>query len=359
MPMNKQKKTNRGVIKGASLEALIFDLLAGFPEKNQEIIKRRFGLTGQGQETLEAIGQDYGITRERVRQIEAATLKTLKSGMYMRKLAPPENALAKVLAATGGLAAERALLRQVLGADYKNPVYRNLVLFVLHLSDKFFDFSENEQYNRAWTLKKGFFRVAEEIIDTARDILAGQKEPVTFETLYKAIEKSPVPTSTLSSAMIHNYLLVSKEVVANRFKDWGLASWSQINPRGVKDRAYIILKKENRPLHFREITELINQSKLSKKAAHAPTVHNELIKDPRFVLVGRGIYALRDWGFREGTVKDVIVDTLKKAKKPLPREALLNLILTQRLVRRSTILLNLQDSNIFARNGRDEISLKK
>lgn len=358
MPRNKQKNENRGALKGAVLQALIFDLLADFPDKNQEIIKRRFGLTGKSIETLEAIGKDYGITRERVRQIEAATLKSLKKGQQIRKLSAAEDALMVRLNALGDMASEQEFLKEVLGEDYRNRMYRNLVLFVLHISDKFFDFSENKKYKRSWALKRGYFKRTEEIINMTRTILKAGKEPVTFDILYKEIDASPAPTSNLSKKIIQNYLFVSKEVVPNRYRDWGLATWSQINPRGVKDRAYIVLKKKSKPLHFREITNLINESKLSQRPAHAPTVHNELIKDPRFVLVGRGIYALRDWGFKQGTVKEIIVDILKKINKPLDREKLVSLVLKQRLVRRSTVLLNLQDNSLFTRNRKGEVIIK-
>lgn len=358
--MKSQLKTSKNkTIKGAELQALVFDLLASFPAKSQEIVKRRFGLLGGKKgETLEAIGKGFGITRERVRQIEAATLKAIKAGSAVRELAPFEEVLTAAIRKMGGVVAERELLKSILGEEYKNSAYRNLVLFVLNLSGKFFDLPENQNFKKAWTLKKGFFKKSQVIIDTAKSILKNIGEPVTFDQLYQEIDKSPVETSQYDANIIKNYLTLSKEVSPSLYQDWGLSTWNEINPRGVKDKAYIILKKEGKPLHFLKITELINESKMSKKGAHAPTVHNELIKDPRFVLVGRGVYALKDWGFREGTVKEIIEDILKRAKKGMPREKLVDLVLKQRLVRRSTVLLNLQDDSIFARNNRDEINLK-
>ncbi len=358
--MNQKVKTieNRGKIQGELLASIVFDLLASFPEKNQDIIKRRFGLSGEKNQTLEAIGKYYGITRERVRQIEAATLKSLKENSDIKKIEPVEKIIANTLMNLGGIASEEILLKDLLGEDFNNPTYRSLVLFILNLSDKFFDFSENSEYNRAWTLKRGFFKRTNKIIETAKEILQEVAEPVTFNKLYQKIEAAPVETSDLNQEIIENYLGISKKVISNPYQDWGLAGWGEINPRGVKDRAYLVLKKEGKPLHFQQITDLINKSQLSQKKAHAPTVHNELIKDPRFVLVGRGIYGLREWGYKQGTVKEIIMDLLKRAKKPVLQEKLVDLVLKQRIVRRSTVLLNLQDTSLFARNKKDEITLK-
>lgn len=356
--MVRKDQINKGKIRGALLQALIFDLLASFPEKNQEIVKRRFGLLGKSRETLETIGKDYEITRERVRQIEAATLRALKEDFKMRRLKPFEEVMVSLLRNMGGIVNETDFLKKILGEDFKQAAFRNQVLFVLHFSDKFFDLPETQMFNSAWTLRRGFFRETKELINLAKDILKNTGKPLTFSELYQKIDHSPLDTSNLNPQIIYNYLRLSKEVTYNLYNDWGLSTWNEINPRGVKDKAYIILKKEGRPLHFQQITILINKSKLGKKLAHAPTVHNELIKDPRFVLVGRGIYALRDWGYREGTVKEVIIDILKKARKSVPHEKLVDLVLKQRLVRRSTVLLNLQDDSFFVRKENDEISLK-
>ncbi|SBW24441.1 hypothetical protein FDG2_4160 [Candidatus Protofrankia californiensis] len=48
------------------------------PERAVRIVERRFGLGTGDEETLEDIGADYGVTRERIRQIQAKSLKTLR-----------------------------------------------------------------------------------------------------------------------------------------------------------------------------------------------------------------------------------------------------------------------------------------
>ena len=70
------------------------------------------------------------------------------------------------------------------------------------------------------------------------------------------------------------------------------------------------------------------------RRTHPQTVNNELIKDPRFVLIGRGLYALSEWGYEPGTVKDVLVQILKDSGKALRKEDVLQLISERRCGRK-------------------------
>ena len=42
----------------------------------------------------------------------------------------------------------------------------------------------------------------------------------------------------------------------NVFDEVGLISWAEVKPKGVRDKAYLVLKKENKPKHFTEIAKL-------------------------------------------------------------------------------------------------------
>ena len=102
-------------------------------------------------------------------------------------------------------------------------------------------------------------------------------------------------------------------------------------------------------MHFSEISKKIKQSDFKRKDVTTQAIHNELIKDDRFILVGRGIYALKEWGFKKGTVSDVITDILKKANEPLHRDEIVKQVLQNRYVKETTILLNLQGKKQFKR----------
>ena len=102
-------------------------------------------------------------------------------------------------------------------------------------------------------------------------------------------------------------------------------------------------------LHFNEIAAAIKDSDFKRKDVTTQAIHNELIKDKRFVLIGRGIYALKEWGYKKGTVADVITDVLKKSGQPMHRDEIVKEVLKSRYVKETTILLNLQGKPQFKR----------
>jgi RNA polymerase primary sigma factor len=53
--------------------------LEALPEREREVMEMRFGLNGHQARTLEEVGRAFGVTRERIRQIENNTLKKLES----------------------------------------------------------------------------------------------------------------------------------------------------------------------------------------------------------------------------------------------------------------------------------------
>src|SRR3989344_819411 len=291
-----------------NIKKVVASLVKSLSERNRDIVLRRFGLKTGSRETLESIGQSYGITRERVRQIEDYALKNLRtesSGSMASAIKPYFDFALNLLAGHSGFLSEKDLYAKFSGQDKDNS--NNLSLaFLLALNPVFARNYENENFN-------------------------------TFLTSVS----------------------VSKNIDKNIFGQYGLASWSEIKPRGVRDRAYMVLKREAKPKHFREITSLINVAQFAFKKANVQTVHNELIKDSRFVLVGRGIYGLSEWGYKSGTVKDVLVDILRESKKSLDKGTLVAKVLSSRYVKENTVILNLQDSKVFSKKQDGTYFLKE
>ena len=110
-------------------------------------------------------------------------------------------------------------------------------------------------------------------------------------------------------------------------------------------------------MHFSAIADKIKDSEFKRKDVTTQAIHNELIKDKRFVLIGRGIYALDSWGYDKGTVSDVITEVLKKAGEPLHRDEIVKRVLKSRQVKETTILLNLQSKGDFKRVAKATYSL--
>ncbi|MDI6883375.1 MAG: sigma factor-like helix-turn-helix DNA-binding protein [Patescibacteria group bacterium] len=320
------------------------------PQKQKEVILRRFGLREDQKETLERIGQDFGITRERVRQIQNDGFKLLEEAKKERELEKVFSYFQDQLKNYGGLKREDLLLESLARQKFQNYVY-----FLLTLGDPFHRFSETEDTFSFWTIEKNIFQEIKEIIKKIFEKFEKEKRPLPEEHLL-GLAESKDPKVFLSS------LEIAKKIGKGPLNQFGLVSWPEINPKRVKDKAYLVLKKEARPLHFLKITESANKLEgmfFQNRQVLPATLHNELIKDPRFILVGRGIYALGEWGFKPGTVKDIILRILREEKTPLSRQEIVEKVLTQRLVKENTILLNLNNKKYFLKDSQGRYKIRR
>jgi len=306
------------------------NLIKDLPPRTKEVISRRFGFKTGQKETLEAIGKDYGITRERVRQIEEDGFLRIepKIGQFQKTF----QYFADQLKNFGDLKKEDILLQDLGRRRFQPQIY-----FLLTLGPNFEKVGESDELYPLWTINQNSLVLAKKVIDSFYTQLKKNNRPLNLKDFQ--LSYSPPQTALIS------YLEISKRIQKGPQGLFGLKDWPEINPRGVKDKAYLVFKKTKRPLHFSQVAELID-------AALPQTVHNELIRDERFVLVGRGIYALREWGYESGQVKDIIFKILKKAGKPLTKEEILKKVLEQRLVKENTVLLNLSNKKYFLKTSR-------
>ncbi|MEI6316429.1 MAG: HTH domain-containing protein, partial [bacterium] len=143
------------------------------------------------------------------------------------------------------------------------------------------------------------------------------------------------------------WLTLSKGVKKNPLGEYGRSGASGVKARGIKDFAYLMMRKHGSPMHFREVAKAITNT--FDKKCHTATCHNELIKDKRFVLVGRGMYALSEWGYKPGVVRDVIKEILKR-EGPMTKEDVVDKVLKERYLKKNTILVNLQNPKYFKKN---------
>ncbi len=321
-------------------------ILEILPGKQKEVISRRFGLFASGvsnqgkikKETLESIGKNLGVTRERIRQIEKDGFLRLKpaSRKYQKVFDHFKDALKK----TGNLRREKELLLELAGGT--NSL--NQVYFLLTLANDFERFGETDDFHAFWLVDLKSWRTAQKLINDVCGKFKKSGRPLKPEELKNS--------TALKPEILASYLAISKKIRQNEEGLFGLSDWPEINPRRIKDKAFLIFKKSQKPLHFTQVAGLID-------SALPQTVHNELIKDQRFVLVGRGIYALKEWGYEEGVVKDVISKILKQAGRPLKKEDILEETLKQRLVKKNTVFLNLTDKKYFFKNSDGYYTVKE
>lgn len=314
-------------------------------EREREIVARRFGLYDR-KETLEQIGELLGITRERVRQLEKAIMIRLKLAAEENGKLPHiiqlEKHLVRHLHELGRVARISDLAGRLHRADAQPERHRAHVAFLAELAPQIAVLDENDFYYHAAAIKERHDETQlKEYVDQIVSTIKKHKEPITTEDLHtKVNHEHPDHVRAIARA--------SKQLA--ELKDrWGLTKWPSVNPKNIRDKIYVILEENNKPMHFSEIAEAIKTSDFKRKDVTTQAIHNELIKDKRFVLIGRGIYALDNWGFNKGTVCDIIADILKKEGKPLHRDEIVRRVLKHRQVKETTILLNLQGKSQFKR----------
>jgi len=331
-------------------------------KRSKDVIRKRYGLDGQKQRTLESLGRDYSITRERVRQIEEEALRQLriKGAVYLKPLA---RKISQLIEKHGGLVSQKKMLDLLFGLLLNRAERKKreaAVVLVLELSEPFLEV-KSRLFNRSWAIKKTWEELATKTVEHLRGVLEKEKAPLTTEEITANIRKDRVLNgSPQEKRALWSYLDASSQIYPNSFGKWGLKAWPEIRPKGARDKAYLVLKEKGSPLHFRELTGLINKTDFSTgRSAYAQTVHNELIKSNKFVLVGRGVYALSEWGYKPGTVRDIIQGVLESAGKSLERERVVDEVLKQRRVKRNTVVLSLNNRQYFTKTKEGRYALAK
>jgi hypothetical protein len=337
---------------------VINSLLEELKERDRAIISQRFGLVNSAIETLESIGKKYSLTRERVRQIEKdsiATLRNKKSPVLKQAL----ETIFDTILEHGSIMSEEFLMQTLLFGQ-SDPAEVQAVKFLLNLGDQFKVSKDSPQFFESWEIV-GFDQVKlEQVLAEFVKILETEGKVIPQERLYEKFKQTEFFKQheiELSDRVLKSYLTVSKAIQINPFAEIGLKNWSEVKPRDVGDKAYLVLKHYGKPEHYSVITKLINDNKFDGRTAYQETVHNELIKDERFVLIGRGIYALSEWGYTKGVVADVIKEVLKAASRPLSRDEIINEVLKKRQVKRNTILVGLSNRKNFQKVGKDKYTI--
>lgn len=319
------------------------DILATIErDREREIIARRFGLYDR-KETLEQIGELLGITRERVRQLEKAILIRLKLAAEkdLPHIQEVEKEFVKQLSEMGRVARVSDLAAKV--GETGDERDRAHVAFLATLAPSLTVLDENDDFHQAVAIKEYYEEKA--LKDRVGDIVKTIKahgQPLTIAELHKQTSGYEHPDHVRA-------LATTSKNLANLKDQWGHIKWPLVNPKNIRDKIYVILQEQNAPMHFSEIADKIKDSDFKRKDVTTQAIHNELIKDTRFVLIGRGIYALKEWGYQKGTVADIITKILKKSKEPMHRDDIVREVLKSRQVKETTILLNLQGKSQFKR----------
>lgn len=328
---------------GTNIEKTVNDILGTIErEREREIISRRFGLFDR-KETLEQIGELLGITRERVRQLEKAVVARLKTQAEQGQLPNLDEAQTKLIDEIHKLGKVARISDLSARLTKENSrVDQARVAFLAQLSPKLAVVDDNDHFHHSVGVREAHDeKKIKDLVNMVIEAVKGIGEPAGIEKIAeKAGHSDSKHVKALASTSKH---------LASLNDRWGLIKWPMVNPKNIRDKIYVILHEMNKPLHFNDIAGAIKKSEFKRKDVTTQAIHNELIKDKRFVLIGRGIYALKEWGYSKGTVADVIENILRKAGEPLHRDDIVKEVLKSRQVKETTILLNLQGKQQFKR----------
>lgn len=328
-------------------------LLSVLNDRSRDVIISRFGLGNDTKRmTLEAIGKKYKITRERVRQIENYSITNIRKSKEYTKEKEVFTELRSIISELGAVVSEESLLKHL----SKDKSTQNQIHFLLVVGDEFAKDKEDEEFKHRWTVDKELSKKVHQAIRDLYSKLSDDEILLESDMIEKFLEHlKDVSEKYKNQEIAKRWLELSKLIDKNPLGEWGKSGSANINAKGMRDYAYLVIRRHGSPIHFREVAKLITE--LFKKKAHVATTHNELIKDPRFVLVGRGLYALSEWGYMSGVVKDVIKNIVQK-NGPLTKDEIVKKVLKERYVKENTIMVNLQNPKFFKKNkeGKYEIA---
>ncbi len=314
-------------------------------DRASDVIMNRFGLTSEAErKTLEEIGKKYGITRERVRQIEDAALSSIKKSDSYKAEQAIFDEIKQLINSLGSIVAEHEFLPSI----SKDKATQNHIHFYLVLGDAFKKHREDDHFQTRWSVDD---EMATKVHDSLKKLYSSLSDVdlVPESEMIKRFfdQMKDVSDQYRDEEVARRWLAISKNISKNPLGEWGKSTSPNVHTRGVKDYAFLVMRKHGSPMHFREVADSI--SKTFGRKTHYATCHNELIKDPRFVLVGRGMYALAEWGYKTGIAREVIRDILKR-EGPLSKEDVVDRVMKERYFKKNTILVNLQNPKYFKKN---------
>lgn len=339
------------------LPSIVDNLLLLLSDKEKTVIKKRFNIGGRGRFTLEQIGQDFSVTRERIRQIEKNALGKMRRNVFNTALKNLHEHVAELVRVHGGLMKRDTLvekLQEVFLPNKKFDVSSLDLSLVLHDGLEYIGNTINfYPYLRDNKLPDYSIKnAANQMVNQLQkygDVKSLAKLHTDLKTLFEDIGFDMMKVKSLID--------IDKRITLLENDFVGLLEWRHVHPRTLRDKILFILRHERKPMHFTEISRRIAEADFDTRRINVQAVHNELIRHDSFVLIGRGIYALSEWGYERGTVSEV-VERILGAAKELAQEEIIARVLKQRQVKKITIVLALKNNKKFTRIGRKVYRLR-
>lgn len=351
--MSTQILSNKNIAKSFSF------ILDSLSLKESSVIWRRVWLYTE-KETLQNIGSSFSpaITRERVRQIEESGIRKIWRVIKSTLLRDIQETSRKYIELHWGVISKDKLTNILIKELNLEENVNWWIIEVVIQSD--FEIKKSKQKLGCkiyFTLPNATKQNIELVHKEAVKILKRKKNIIDKTLLYETISENLKTKEKLSLTFIDSVLDLFDDIVFWEKNLIGLTKWKILNPKTLKDKAIYIMKREKVPMHFVDISNKITE--MLNKNVKVNTIHNELIRNDEFVLIGRWIYALKEWGFIPWTVQDVIVNILEAKWEPMNTEEITKEVLKTRNVKQTTIYMNLQNKNLIERVWRNYYQVRK
>src|SRR3989344_8630017 len=219
-----------------NISAVVKSLLNGLEPRERAILQGRFGLLSGDGVTLAKLGTDYGITRERVRQIEGLALDAVsgaKGDDFKMFIELVRNYLANV----GGVKREDLLLNDLraLMKTSEAKSIDNQLRFLLKAAGTFRFSKETPASHPFWYLGEEARKHSAVFVKDLLSELKEKKSDVLERQNFGAIFSGVARKHNLKEAVAMNYAAISRKFVANAYGDFGLSHWGEVNPKTARD----------------------------------------------------------------------------------------------------------------------------
>lgn len=259
----------------------------------------------------------------------------------------------EILSQNGGILSEPDLIAKLVN---KGEFKFNKKEFKLILISDFdiYHLKRNKRIDKSFYLDPVFEKVLTNIAKFTKEYFEDLGEPKDLYAFIDVLkdefcDEYPKITNFNDNKFYINFFKVIRGISTFDGKI-GLDSFPKVNPKTVKDKILYILRKVEQPMHYEEIASK-GIEWFPDKPAKVSTYHNELVKNNElFVNMGLGLYGLREWGIKGGTVKQILIRVLKKKQRPMPIKKLTKEVLKEKIVNPNTVTLTLQKhKKIFER----------
>lgn len=312
----------------ANLREFVNQMLAFLPDRQRNVQEDRYGLWDGIAETLQDVGDKLGLTRERIRQIEAKGWKRIHRrysyGAVKRYICSKICLELETKSESWGVIGEDEAIA-ALGAGCTVGEVELAIDFLQDIvcpRTSLLASSLIEVESGVYCVDESTSQKYQKMLRLAELTLRSSDKPITEGHLIKDVQ-SQADDGDLSSdqlGLAHRVLAISPKVSRLRNGTFALSEWIEYRGRDKTSLAEAALRLLGRPAHFREITERVNALLQDQEGYSAGYILNTLIAEhDKFVRVKGGTYGLVKWGLKKPPyVKDRIIELLSTAGYPLP-----------------------------------------